>query len=529
MLSRLGRRLFERYRPHPVERAKQEAKDRLPAPFKSVRNAVAEADRQFGISSIGNKFLNHIFPTHWSFFLGEVAMYSFIVLVASGIFLTLYYVPSQHQFVYHGFYKPLDGQVMSEAYASVLDESLVVRFGLAARQVHHWSAEVFIAAICVHCCRIFFTSAYRRPRKANWMIGVTMLLLAVFDGYFGYSMTNDVLAGTGVRIGYGMVESIPFIGSYLATWFFRGQYPGDYMYRFFVLHVYYIPVLIALLLAVHLLLIFRQEHTQWAGTHRNEKNVVGDPLMPMFAVKTTGLFLVVAGGLVILGGAAQVDPVWEIGPYVASHVSYAAQPDWYLTWVEGALREMPNWQWTGWGHTVPWNVFVPGVLFPGLTFAALYAWPWLEGWFMDDHRPHHLVEPPRNRPAHTGIGVGFLTFFIVEIIASGDDVEASFFHLTLNDMVWAYRVAQFVVPTIAGIVAYFVCRDLQKVPPRRHRRQPMAVELVQGSYRAVLDGPELAEEPDPAPIRTPDAVLIPDDGNRAPGDGHRRRSLERHS
>lgn len=511
MLRRLARREIERHRPKPLQRAEQAAKERLPPPLSSVRGAVDEADREFGIAKIANTVLNHIFPDHWSFLLGEVAMYSFAVLVTTGIYLTLYYDPSLHTIVYHGNIHTLDGQQMSEAYASVLNISTVVRAGLMVRQMHHWAAEVFIGAICIHCCRVFFTSAYRRPRKVNWNIGVTMLLLAIFEGYFGYSMTNDLLAGTGVRIGYSMAESIPFVGSYLAVWFWRGQYPGQhaYMFRFYILHVLILPLLIIGLLGIHLLLIFRQEHTQFPGKGRTEKNVVGTPLWPMFMAKTTGLFLMVAGGISLMGGLAQIDPVWNIGPYVASKVSYAAQPDWYETWIEGALREMPNWQWSGWGHTVPWNVFLPGIVLPALTFAALYAWPWIEGWFVNDREMHELVAPPRTRPAHTGIGAAFFSFYLILIIASGDDVEAKFFTVSLNAMVWTWRVAQFVVPTIIGLVTYWVCRDLQRVPPRRRQRRSAAVELTRhGSYQAVFDGPPL-DGHEREPLQTPVALVQP--------------------
>lgn len=511
-LKTLVLRELTKHRPRPVTRAKEEVRRHLPTPRQLTRKAVDELDERVGLAKGGRKFLDHMFPDHWSFFLGELAMYSFVVLILSGIFLTLYYVPSEHEIVYHGLVKTLDGQKMSEAYRSVLNISFGVRFGLVVRQVHHWAAEIFIGAIVVHCCRIFFTSAYRRPRELNWCIGVTMLWLAIANGYMGYSILDDLLSGSGVRIGYGICESIPFVGSYLATFLWGGQFPGHvWIHRFFIAHVLIVPLLIMGLLGLHLLLIFRQEHTQWPGKGRTEQNVVGDPLWPMFTAKTTGLFLMVAGGLTLLGGIVQIEPVWTYGPYVPYKVSYAAQPDWYITWLEGALRVAPNWEWSNWGHTVPWMIFGAVVVFPTVTFLALYAWPWLEGWFMRDQVTHELLVAPRHRPIHTAIGAGFFTVYFVLLVASGDDVIANFFRISLNDTVWAFRVALVALPPIVAAIAYRVCKDLQEVPERRRLRRPARVRLSKdGAYVAAIE--EFQPDGELPPLPLPDAVLEPVDG-----------------
>ena len=519
-LRQLLLRELTRHRPRPVKRAEYEVEARIGTPRQVTKRTLDGLDQRIGLAKAGHKFLNHIFPDHWSFFLGEIAMYAFVVLVATGVWLALFYVDSVHQVVYHGPFRPLEGVKMSEAYQSVLNISFADRMGLLIRQVHHWAAEVFIGAIVVHCCRIFFTSAYRRPRELNWMIGVTMLWLAIANGYIGYTMLDDSLAGSGNRIGYAICESIPFVGSYLATFIWGGQYPGKlWIHRFYVTHVFIVPLLIAGLLGAHLFFIYRQEHTQWPGKPRREDNVVGSPLWPSFTAKTTGLFLMVAGGLVFLGGFAQIEPVWTLGPYHAPVGIDAAQPDWYITWLEGALRVMPNWEWTGWGHTVPWVTFGPTVVFPTLTFLVLYAWPWIEGRFMRDDVTHHLLASPRDRPIHTAIGATFFSFYFVLFVASGDDVLAHWFSMSLNQTVWAFRIALVCVPPIVGALTYGVCKDLQKVPGTARGLRPAPRVQMTGTraYVATVEGPP-GDGWQPAdgdgsgeetPIEPPDVVLEP--------------------
>ncbi|MGH8981224.1 MAG: cytochrome bc1 complex cytochrome b subunit [Acidimicrobiales bacterium] len=478
-----------------------------------TRTTIAGLDKRFGLAKGGSKFLDHIFPDHWSFFLGEIAMYSFIVLVLTGVWLTFFYVDSMRNVIYHGVYKPLDGVKMSEAYASVVNISFKYRMGLMMRQVHHWAAEVFIGTIVIHCCRIFFTSAYRRPRETNWCIGLSMLFLAIANGYLGYVMLNDNLAGSGNRIGYSICESIPIIGQYLATFIWGGQYPGTlWVHRYYIAHVLLIPLLIAGLLGLHLFLIFHQDHTQWPGKGRKEDNVVGDPMWPVFAAKTTGLFLMVAAGLCLLGGIAQIEPVWSIGPYHPAVGIYAAQPDWYITWLEGALRITPNWEWTGWGHTVPWMTFGAVVVFPVCEFALLGAWPWIEGRFMRNQATHHLLVAPRTRPIHTAIGAAFFTFNFVLFMASGDDVISKFFHLSLNQAVWSFRAATVGIPPIIGLLTYRICKDLQKVPDRRKLRQPARVRMTESRfYVATIEA--YAPDRDEMPLATPDVIVQSGEGD----------------
>lgn len=468
---------------------------------------VEDVDNYVGVAKNGtSRVLNHLFPDHWSFFLGEIALYSFMTLIVTGVFLALYYVPSLGAVTYRGPYHPLDGQKVSEAYQSVLSISFQVRAGLLMRQMHHWAADIFIGAICVHMARIFFTGAYRRPRSPNWVIGLTMLILAVFNGYFGYSLPDDLLSGAGVRIGYSIIESIPFVGSYFAFFAFDGNFPGQqYLYRFFILHVFVLPGAIAILLAVHLFLVFHQEHTQFPGKHQREDNVIGSPLWPNFVAKTSGLLLMVVGTLAILGSIAQIDPIWQLGPFDPYKVSYASQPDWYMGWLEGALRMMPSWQWFGWGHTIPWVSFLPGVVFPLVTFVFLYAWPWIERAFTGDNSVHNLVTPPRDRPRHTAFGAGFVAFLVMTLVDGGDDVLANFLHLDLQAMVWALRVATFAVPLVVALLTMRICQNLPDLPPLRDPDRRLRVRLEQGRFYSS----EVEQLPPPSDGKAEEPIEVP--------------------
>ena len=260
--------------------------------------------------------------------------------------------------------------------------SFAVRSGLVIRQMHHWAADVFVGAIAVHMCRVFFTGAFRRPRELNWIVGVTLLILAIVNGFVGYSLPDDLVSGTGLRIAFSITLSVPLVGTYLAWFLFGGNFPGDgsILPRLFIVHVLVVPLIIFGLLAAHLGLLVHQKHTQFAGPGRTEKNVVGSPMYPNFILKTTGFMFMVAGVLWALGGLAQINPIWQFGPYQPQQISYAVQPDWYMGWLDGALRIMPSWEFAGFGHTIPFEVFLPAALFPGLAFGLFYAWPFVEAW-----------------------------------------------------------------------------------------------------------------------------------------------------
>jgi ubiquinol-cytochrome c reductase cytochrome b subunit len=419
-------------------------------------------DDRLGASRFARSSLDKVFPDHWSFMLGEIAMYCFAVLVLTGIYLSFFFVPSDKTVVYHGSYGPLRGAQMSQAYESTIRLSFDVRAGLVMRQMHHWAALVFLAVIVAHLCRIFFTGAFRRPREINWVVGVTLLLLAIFNGFAGYSLPDDLLSGTGLRIAYSIALAVPVVGTWIAFLLFGGEFPAhDILSRLFVVHVLLVPAAIAGLLTVHLAIVWRQKHTQFAGPGRTEKNVVGSKLWPTYTAKSVGLFAVVAGVLALLGGLAQINPIWLYGPFKASAVSTAAQPDWYMGWIEGALRIMPP----VYLHLGPYDVseiFWPAIALPTITFVLLYLWPFLERRFTHDHAEHHVLDRPSERPVRTALGVVVLTFYSVLLLAGGQDIWAQKLNVSLSSVLWTFRVLVFVLPVLTGAFTYKLCRDLER-------------------------------------------------------------------
>jgi ubiquinol-cytochrome c reductase cytochrome b subunit len=434
-------------------------------------------DDRLGIAKGGRTFLDKIFPDHWSFMLGEIALYSFVVLLATGVFLSLYYIPSAHEVVYHGSYVPLRGQRVSEAYSSSVSLSFDVKSGLLMRQAHHWAADIFLGSIAVHMARVFFTGAFRKPREFNWIVGVSMLILGIVNGFLGYSLPDDLVSGTGIRIAYSIIESIPLVGSYLGTFLFGGNYPGNGIIipRFYVLHVLIVPLLLIGLLAAHLGLLVKQKHTQFKGKGKTEHNVVGTPMFPTFIAKTTGFLFMTSAVIFLLGGLAQINPIWQFGQYEPYQISYAVQPDWYMGWLDGALRIMPSWEWVGWGHTIPLEVFLPAVIFPGLIFNIFIVWPFIESRHTKDLAYHNLLDRPRDRPLRTAAGVAMLTLLFMVFFASSTDVLANFFQVPLVGVLWFFRIAVIVAPVIAAVVAYKICNEMRAAEGIGKRKRPQIV------------------------------------------------------
>ena len=421
-------------------------------------------DDRLGSSNFVRRSLNKVFPDHWSFMLGEIALYSFIILLLTGTYLALFYTPSLAEVVYDGSYLPLKGVTMSEAYASTLHISFDVRGGLIMRQIHHWAALLFVASIAVHLMRVFFTGAFRKPREINWVIGVGLLVMAILEGFAGYSLPDDLLSGTGARIASGIMLSIPVAGSWAAFLVFGGEYPGtELLDRLYIAHVFIVPLAILGLITVHMMMIWYQKHTQFAGPGRTEHNVVGSRLYPVYAAKAGGFFFLVFGVLALLGGLAQINPVWLYGPYDASQVSAGSQPDWYIGFLDGSTRLMPNWELYLGGYTLSLNVLLPTVVMPGLIFTAMALYPWIESHFITkDKRAHNLLDRPRDVPTRTAIGVASLTFYIVLMIGGGNDVIASIFNLSINQMTWALRILCIIGPPIAFVITKRICLSLQK-------------------------------------------------------------------
>ncbi|GAA1654777.1 cytochrome bc complex cytochrome b subunit [Kribbella alba] len=425
-------------------------------------------DDRLGIGKIGKKNLRKVFPDHWSFMLGEIALYSFIILLLTGTFLTFWFRPSMAAVEYQGSYSLLKGLHMSEAYASTLDISFDVRGGLLMRQIHHWAAVLFVAAMMVHLLRIFFTGAFRKPRELNWVIGFGMLFLGIIEGFIGYGLPDDLLSGTGLRITQGMIQASPVIGTYLTFFIFGGEFPGDDMVsRFFTVHVLLIPGLILALVTAHLFLVVYHKHTQYPGPGRTNNNVVGYPLMPVYMAKAGGFFFVVFGVTALMGALLQINPVWLYGPYNPAEVTAGSQPDWYMGWLEGSVRLMPGFESHFWGITLSWNLIIPALLIPPafVTLVALY--PFIEGWITGDKREHHLLDRPRNMPTRTGIGAAFITFYGLLWIGGGNDLIATHFNVSLNNVTWFLRFAVFLGPVFAFWAARRIAISLQRSDTER--------------------------------------------------------------
>jgi ubiquinol-cytochrome c reductase cytochrome b subunit len=398
------------------------------------------------------KTLNKVFPDHWSFMLGEIALYSFIILLISGTFLTLFFSPSDHEVIYNGHYGPLNGLKMSEAYASTLNLSFDVRGGLLMRQVHHWAALLFLVSIVVHLMRVFFTGAFRKPREVNWLIGTGLLTLGLLEGFAGYSLPDDLFSGTGLRIGYSIVESIPVVGTWLAFFLWGGEFPGHgFLSRLYTIHILLLPGLILALVTVHLLIIWYQKHTQFPGAGRTETNVVGSKLFPTYAAKGGGFFFLVFAVVTLLGALVQINPVWYWGPFDPAQVSAGTQPDFYLGMLDGALRVMPGWEIHLWHtFTIPINILFPAVILPGIMFTLLGAWPWIEKrWVTHDYGYHHLLDRPRDNPVRTGAGMMALVFYAILLFAGGNDIIAKTFHISLYYTTYAFRWGLLLGPPIA--------------------------------------------------------------------------------
>lgn len=442
-------------------------------PKTSVGKITNFVDTRVGGSAIVKEFGRKIFPDHWTFMFGEVALYSFVILLLSGTFLTFFFDPSMAETHYDGSYVPLRGIEMSMAYASSLDISFDIRGGLFMRQVHHWSALLFVAAVSVHMLRVFFTGAFRRPRELNWVIGGVLLILAMAAGFTGYSLPDDLLSGNGLRIIDGVVKSIPVVGTYISFFLFGGEFPGTVIIpRLYVLHILLIPAMILLLIAMHLFLVVVHKHTQFPGPGRTNDNVVGYPVGPVYAAKAGGFFFIVFGIIAAISAAFTINPIWNYGPYDPSPVSAGTQPDWYIGWVDGALRLMPGvlggfpFEWNipfPWGtNTLSLNVLFPALVPAGIVFTLLFAWPWIEAWVTKDRREKHLLDRPRNAPTRTGIGVAGVVFYCVMWAAASSDLIATHFMVSLNDVTYWLRALVIIGPVIGFVVARRIALALQR-------------------------------------------------------------------
>jgi ubiquinol-cytochrome c reductase cytochrome b subunit len=420
-------------------------------------------DDRFGGARGIRLLLKKVFPDHWTFMLGEIALYSFIILLLTGTFLSLFFVPSMNEVVYHGSYTKLDGIRMSEAYQSTLNISFDVRAGLLMREIHHWAADLFMASIIVHMLRNFFTAAYRKPREVTWLIGVVIFMLGLLEGLFGYSLPDDQLSGAGLRILEGVILGIPIVGTYASFFLFGGQYPGTFIVpRLYIIHVLLIPGILLALITAHVVFVFYQKHTAMPAKNQTDRIETGQPFYPYFLAKTSAWFLFVFAACAVLATFAEINPIWLYGPYTPVAISSASQPDFYMGWLEGSLRMMPAWEWNFLGHTISFSVLIPFAVPAGIIFGGLLFWPFFERWATGDKSSHHVNDRPRNAPIRTATGVATVVFYGVLWAEGGNDVIADFLQIPLYTVTWIARVLVFVGPAVAFYVTRRICLGLQR-------------------------------------------------------------------
>ncbi|MBW4040769.1 MAG: ubiquinol-cytochrome c reductase cytochrome b subunit [Acidobacteria bacterium] len=428
-------------------------------------------DERTGISYVVKEFGRKIFPDHWSFMLGEVALYSFVIILLTGTFLTFFFQASMAQVTYDGSYGPLKGLDMSAAMQSALHISFEIRGGLLIRQVHHWAALLFVASIGLHMLRIFFTGAFRKPRELNWTIGFVLFILAMAEGFTGYSLPDDLLSGNGLRIIAGMVQGIPFVGSWIEWLVFGGQFPGTAIVgRLYTLHILLLPAAVLAFIALHLVFVVTHKHTQYAGPGRTNDNVIGYPILPVYAAKAGGFFFIVFGVVMLMGAFFTINPIWTYGPYDPSPVSAGTQPDWYIGFADGALRLMPGWlggpggipmEFTILNTTYSLNILIP-VLVLGLFIVVVMAYPFIEAWITGDKREHHIADRPRNMPGRTAVGAAGVTFYAVLWAAASSDLIATHFMLSIESVITILQFSLFLAPVLAYFVTKRICLALQK-------------------------------------------------------------------
>lgn len=424
-----------------------------------------EVDDRLRIRSDMRRTANKVFPSNWSFLLGEVALFSLVILVLTGIFLTFFYRPNVEPVVYTGSNPVFAGQTLPAAFESIVRLSSDVNAGLLFRRLHRGASHLFIATVVLHMLRIMLTGAFRKPREVNYFIGIGLLTLAFGAGFTGYSLPYDSLAGTGIRIAYSELLSLPLIGDRVTFWVFGGAFPtGDVIPRFFVLHVMILPALLLGTAGLHLFIVYRQKHTQFPRMGVDgHKLVLGKPLWPLQFAESTTLFLWVGG---LLAAAAVLIPWSDItllGPYVPGEVGNNAQPDWFLFWLEGALRIFPPIEFGIPGSLIISGPFVAGVVLPGLIFTFLAAYPFIERRVYKLEGEWHVLQNPLEIPLRAGVMLGVFSALLILSAAATNDILSRMFGIPIEVITWIARVAVIAVPVLLGVgIARYSQRRLRK-------------------------------------------------------------------
>ncbi|MBI5813601.1 MAG: cytochrome bc complex cytochrome b subunit, partial [Meiothermus silvanus] len=322
-------------------------------------------DERLDLQRLNSKLFRKAFPVHHTFFLGEITLFAFVVLVLTGVFLTLNYEPSIREVT------TPDGQKLPAAYASILYiDSLP--FGAVIRSLHHWSAHIMIAAAFLHMIRIHLSGAYKKPRELNWLVGIGLLVLAIVTAFTGYALPFDNYAITATKIGYEIGAAAPWVGGLLVNILFAGEFSNtntQMIARLFSVHVLWLPLTLIALIGLHLLIMVKQKHTQPKYAERvSPGKILGVPALPSQGIMAGILFLVYVAVTTLVAGLFLAHPVQAYGPPTAN--TPAVKPDWYFLWIYGILQMIPsNWKFelleATFGPQFWGGIFVPTLIILG--------------------------------------------------------------------------------------------------------------------------------------------------------------------
>jgi len=416
-------------------------------------------DDRLRLRGAADKAVNKVFPHHWSFLLGEVALVSLGILVLTGTYLTFFYRGSSELVTYNGSLELYDGRMLPAAYESVMRLSYDVPGGLLFRRLHRGASHLFIAATVLHMLRVLFTGAFRTPREFNYLIGIVLFTLALAEGFIGYSLPYDSLAGTGLRIAYSTALAVPLVGPQVAYWVFGGEFPtGDVIPRFYVLHVMLLPALLLGVTGLHLFFLVRQRHTQFPRRGIDGHNfIVGKPLWPAQFAETVTVTLWMFGLLAVAATVVPWSDVALSGPYVPGEVGNNAQPDWFMFWLDGMLRMLPAFEIDLPGVTIS-ALFVAGLVLPGLVFGALIIYPWLEKRWYRLEGDWHVLQNPLDIPLRAGFGLGtFLAVLLMSAAATSDQLSR-ITGIPIETVLWFFRITTLLLPPLLGFALARWCR-----------------------------------------------------------------------
>ncbi|SFR87243.1 menaquinol-cytochrome c reductase cytochrome b subunit precursor [Halomicrobium zhouii] len=483
-----------------------------------LRRAWAWVDSRLDLSAEAD-YLGKAFPAEDSFLLGEVALFCFLMLVLTGMFLGFFFEPSTSDVEYDGSVDEYQGEELPEAFVSVLNITYEVPYGMFLRRLHHWAAHLFVASLSLHMLRVFFHGAYANPREPNWVVGGGLAISSMFAAYTGYALPYDEFASTATGIGYSIAKSVPIFGDILSQIVFGGEYPSSAtLPRFYFIHVFLLPVVIAGLIAVHMAILVRQKHTEAPReadvtggrlpVDRDDGSVVvGLPAFPNQAAISAVVFFLTLGVLSLLAGFLPVHNVAEYGPNDPASTPSLIMPDWFLMWVFGFLKVMPSWM----SFTVPGTdihvstEFLSGMVLPGIVFALLFAWPFIDSY--DEQR--HFSMDPLARPWQTAVGVTGVVFVMIASIAGMNTIAADITGLSTGVLNPLLLGAMILGPLLAGGVTYVVLDRYDADDPTDGGRRPTTAD---GGAR---------EAAGPAANATDAAVDPPDDPDAGPPDGGR--------